>query len=58
MRAKKVQGPTKSEKLKLKKAKKNFDEMWKKIAPFIKKKEFKERFTTGKWETPTYAKEI
>jgi len=58
MRVNKPHKPTKSEKRRLNKGQKSFYELWEEVAPFVKKRKFKEHSTTGKWEIPTYAQEI
>ena len=41
-------------KKKLEKADRDFQEMWKRIQPFIKRRKTKEYSTTGKWRTFDY----
>lgn len=45
---------SKEKKEKIEKARENFEKIWKRVKPFIKKKKIKEYSTTGKWRSFSY----
>jgi len=45
---------SKEKKERLEKGKRNFEDIWKRIRPFIKKRRVKEYSTTGKWRSFNY----